>query len=567
MTISTTVNRYTYTGNGVTTAFPYSSKFLADGDLKVYQAGTLKTLTTHYTVSGAGASGGGTVTFLAAPANGEAVVIYGDPANTQDIDLVESGAFPVEPAENALDRRTLVAQRDRDLINRSIRIPDSDSTGTSVELPSSASRASKYMAFDASGNVVPTAGTTSSYVVTPFMETVLDDANATAVRATLGVTDATAKGDVLTATGAGAFIRKAVGANGDVLTADSGQSDGLIWVPNPQISYAPNPFFQVDQLANSATSVADDNYGHDHWYVLTQTASIQVSTQTLQENGQTANVRLTQNQAAAQRMGYACIIEAKEAQKLRGQTMTFKPRIRCSSSQAIRCAVVEWTGTADSVTSDIVNDWTSSDYTDGAARFFVDANLNPLGTSSITPSAATWTDATQLPVMVSSSCNNLILFVWTEGTAAQNVTLDIGKVRFVLGNYSIGDVYIPTFEETLRYAMRFYEKSFPYLTAPAQAGGYTGSEVVIQAVGAAVANQSSYRIPFKVNKRNASPTLTLFNPLNANSQAVNSVISTDCTLTASGLSDDSSFYFTYTTAAGSAAGQSNRLHWTAAVRL
>lgn len=299
---------------------------------------------------------------------------------------------------------------------------------------------------------------TSLAAVSAYIQTLLNDADAATARATLGITDATAKGDILTATAAGAFTRKAVGSNGYLIVADSSQSDGIVWVPNEPRSLAPNPFFEVDQLVNSLTSVADDNYGHDHWYVLTQTASVQVSTQTLQENGQTTNARLTQNQAAAQRMGYASIIESKEAQKLRGQTLTFKPRIRCSSSQAIRCAVVEWTGTADSVTSDIVNDWTSSDYTDGAARFFVDANQAPLGTSTTTPSAATWTDATALNVTVGSSCNNLILFVWTEGTAAQNVTLDIGKVRLVRGNYSVDGIYVPTYAETLVYARRFFTR-------------------------------------------------------------------------------------------------------------
>ena len=72
MTISSTTNRVSYAGNGVTTAFAFGYKFLVNADLKVYQAGTLKTITTHYTVAGAGDDAGGTVTFLAAPANGRA---------------------------------------------------------------------------------------------------------------------------------------------------------------------------------------------------------------------------------------------------------------------------------------------------------------------------------------------------------------------------------------------------------------------------------------------------------------------------------------------------------------
>ena len=334
----------------------------------------------------------------------------------------------------------------------------------------------------------------------------------------------------------------------------------------PLVSFAPNPFFEVDQLANSATSVSDDNYGHDHWYVLTQTASVQVSTGALQENGQTTNARLTQNQAAAQRMGYACIIEASEAKKLRGQVMTFQPRIRCSSAQAIRIGVVEWTGTADSVTSDIVNDWTSSDYTDGAGRFFVDANQAPLGTSTITPGAATWADATSLPVTVGSSCNNLILFVWTEGTAAQNVTLDIGKVRFVQGLYN-GDIYIPRFDETLRYAMRFFQKSFPYGTAPVQGvNNFEGSAQWPSTVAGAVAGISpTFLLPVWLR---AVPTSNAtYNPSSAvNAQARNVTDSAD--MSSTGIVAATNWVqLSATGNAGLAVGETVAVHWTISSRL
>ena len=63
ITISDTTPRDSYTVGGTPqTAFTVNFEFFADADLKVYVDSTLKTLTTHYTVSGAGTSGGGTVT-------------------------------------------------------------------------------------------------------------------------------------------------------------------------------------------------------------------------------------------------------------------------------------------------------------------------------------------------------------------------------------------------------------------------------------------------------------------------------------------------------------------------
>lgn len=344
-------------------------------------------------------------------------------------------------------------------------------------------------------------------------------ASATAARTTLDVpsnaeaildTIMDAKGDLLVGTAADTVARKAIGADGTALTADSSQSDGLIWLPQVPHTLAPNPFFQVNQLQGTGT-FADDTYFHDNWYVLNQTNPITPSHQTLQENGQATNVRLTQSNAAAQRFGYATILEAADSQPLRGRQLTFRPRVRISNSQAVRIAVLEWTGTADTVTSDVVNDWTSGAYT--AGNFFLAANLTVTGVGAKTPGAATWTDMDALTVTIGSSANNLILFVWVEQTAAQNVTLDIGKVRFVPGAYA-GDIYIPRFEETLRYAQRQFNKTFNYATTPAQAAGASGQ---IQSDYAYANNAGVTAVwHYPGGRMRTTPAITTYNPTQAN---------------------------------------------------
>lgn len=136
MTISSTTNRRNYTGNGVTTDFPFPYKFLANADLKVYQEGTLKTITTHYTVTGAGDDAGGTVTFLVAPANLDDVVIIRDPAILQGLDLVENDNLPAESLENSFDLITMVAQRLDDRISRAFVLNDADVSGPDLTIPS-----------------------------------------------------------------------------------------------------------------------------------------------------------------------------------------------------------------------------------------------------------------------------------------------------------------------------------------------------------------------------------------------------------------------------------------------
>lgn len=197
----------------------------------------------------------------------------------------------------------------------------------------------------------------------------------------------------------------------------------------------------------SASSVADDVYGFDRWYALTQTAALTVSSQSNQENGQATNIRLTQPQASAQRIGHAQIVQSLNCRQLRGSNAVFSGRFRSSAAQAIRFAVLEWTGTADSVTSDVVNDWTSGTYT--AGNFFLGSNLTVTAVAAVTPSANTWTDFS-VSGAVSASANNIIVMVWTEGTFAQNATLDLGLCQLESGVTKSAFEYVPADEELLR---------------------------------------------------------------------------------------------------------------------
>lgn len=128
MTISLTTARFSYSGNGVTTAFSFPNLFFADADLAVFlvDAGNVVTnpvLNTDYTVSGAGSLSGGTVTFLAAPATGVTVVIARSTAATQGLDLDNVTALPMTSLEAALDRAMLVIKEVSDKLARAVRSP------------------------------------------------------------------------------------------------------------------------------------------------------------------------------------------------------------------------------------------------------------------------------------------------------------------------------------------------------------------------------------------------------------------------------------------------------------
>ena len=217
----------------------------------------------------------------------------------------------------------------------------------------------------------------------------------------------------------------------------------------------------VNQEGNA--SAADDAYMFDGWYALTQTGAIAPSQVSNPENGSVTAGRLTQSQASAQRMGFGQIIETLACRDLRGAQATLSGRLRASASLTVRFAILEWTGTADTVTSDVVNDWTSSTFTTG--NFFISTTTNLLAAGSLALTANTWADLTALTATCGSSMNNLIVVVWTDATAAQNVTLDFSRMQLEPGA-------VATHFETLAPGVeitrceRWYEKSYNLANAP-----------------------------------------------------------------------------------------------------
>lgn len=198
MTISTTINRKEYVGDGSSTSFSFPYFVIAAADLKVYQNGTLKTITTHYTLSGSAPYSSGTnVLFLSAPALDDEIVIIRDPAITQAVDLVDNDPLPAASIETPLDRLTMIAQRLGERIDRSFTLADTDVSGASTELPTPA--ASKLIGWDSAGTALAnyaSASIVDTIVPTAFMETLLDDTSAATARTTLGAGDFKADGTV-----------------------------------------------------------------------------------------------------------------------------------------------------------------------------------------------------------------------------------------------------------------------------------------------------------------------------------------------------------------------------------
>ena len=163
MTISTTVIKNSYSGNGSNDTFAYTFKISADADMQVIIRAatgteTVKSLTTHYTVTGAGNASGGNVVFTSGniPTNTETVVLRRNTTQTQGVDLVENDPFTAESVEGAFDKNLSIAQELQEQVDRSLKISRTN-TMTSTEFTTSATdRASKILAFDTNGELAVT---------------------------------------------------------------------------------------------------------------------------------------------------------------------------------------------------------------------------------------------------------------------------------------------------------------------------------------------------------------------------------------------------------------------------
>jgi hypothetical protein len=160
MTISSTTVRNSYSGDNSTTTFSYTFKIFADSDIQVIIRSTdgtetIKTITTHYTVTGAGASGGGSVIFTSGniPTSTQTVVLRRNIPQTQAIDYIANDPFPAESHEEGLDRATMAIQQLQEEVTRSLKLSKTN-TMTSTEFTVGASdRANKILAFDTNGEL------------------------------------------------------------------------------------------------------------------------------------------------------------------------------------------------------------------------------------------------------------------------------------------------------------------------------------------------------------------------------------------------------------------------------
>lgn len=137
-----------YTSTGLTDTYTYTFEIPTENDIDVYLDGTLQTLTTHYTVTGAGSDSGGNVVFVSTPAADVVITFKRSVSETRTSDFQQSGDFKASVINDELDRLTM---RDAELSETFDRVPKFSETSTTTNITFPEPSANKAVVWNAGG--------------------------------------------------------------------------------------------------------------------------------------------------------------------------------------------------------------------------------------------------------------------------------------------------------------------------------------------------------------------------------------------------------------------------------
>lgn len=164
--LSDTSRRAQATGNNSAGPFSFSFQINSQTDLKVYVDSTLKTLTTHYTVT-IGASGNGSISFTSGnhPTNSQTVTILSDVPVARTSVYTAGGNITAAALESDFDTQAMMLGDREERETRTVMAPVNDPTNVDMTLPAKADRLGKVLGFNSStGNPEATQQVTGASV-------------------------------------------------------------------------------------------------------------------------------------------------------------------------------------------------------------------------------------------------------------------------------------------------------------------------------------------------------------------------------------------------------------------
>ena len=146
--------RVQYNGNNPADAGPFSFSFQvnATSDIKVYVDTTVKTLTTHYTVS-LSSDGSGSISFTSGnfPTNSQTITIMSNIPISRTSQFTTGGTLTADALETEFNNQFMHHQQHDQRLDRALLVPEHDTiSGANFILPAKSSRLGKLLGFNSS---------------------------------------------------------------------------------------------------------------------------------------------------------------------------------------------------------------------------------------------------------------------------------------------------------------------------------------------------------------------------------------------------------------------------------
>jgi hypothetical protein len=225
-----------------------------------------------------------------------------------------------------------------------------------------------------------------------------------------------------------------------------------------------NGDFRVAQRGTSFVAGAnnDDTYNLDRWYVLSEVNdTVDITQASVAPTGGLFSIGLDV-ETINNKFGIAQIIETRNLVGCVGSqcTLSFKFRTSGSSIGNVKAAIIAWTGTSDTVTSDFVSTWNADGVNPtliaNAVYENTPINLNPTND---------WQTATITALIDAAGTNNIAVFIWCDDkTTTLADFLYVTDVQFEVGSVATA-FERKTMSTVIQECQRYYEKSYNSATA------------------------------------------------------------------------------------------------------
>jgi len=539
---------------------------------------TTMELGVDYTLVG-GSGSGGTLTNLAETTADSNWVVYRAMPVQQVVDLENQDTMLPSAVEEGLDRLALMLLDAIDGSNRSVKADPGEINPTGLTMPDLATRASKILQWASDGEISaidPGSVLPSEVTVSTFMkDTFLVLSSALAARGALaigyglnaGKAGSPAVGDIYFTTDS---LEVYFCVSAGVWSLMSAAQETTV-KPNLVI----NGSAKINQrvACNLTSTFKNDDFAFclDHVMLVSDGASnvaTVIQNTADRPNGASHCFELV-TATGSKKYGLLFPIDNVRAAPLLSddQSKVCSIRFKHKATSGVRnlqAGVLAWNGTADAITDPFSGTAWGIEGTRPTAQSGWTWENGATGAGAAFSTDTTWAtkEITNIPIDTVGA-TNIAIAIWVD-----DLDLSVSTDKFYIAEVHLneGDALAPyqppSFEQEMAACTRFFRKSFPYTTQPAQNQGVAGAlsgDVHERAVKTSTGVYERFAIPM-----HKTPSLVFYNPSAANAEWHEIVHDTTEGAVTTVYNCDSGFFVTHAVNTSSAQEEDSfALHYTA----